>query len=271
MVPLVQAALINAAANKMSQPKQVTTGRSSADVQYEIYRTEQKRKRRRNTMYVIGGIAALYFGTKQVKKLIRNQTDKSDTIEVQLAKRLNIAMHPTGIRWLPDGTQESEVFTVAEEIAGRGIEYSEVQKAYQKIFGISLSEEFQSELDSKEYTKLLKIVSPEYALEKQRAKVYAGKIVITIKDAKLYKKSNSPVSFASIELNSVFSNAVTTGNIEFGINKTRFEIKALDSGKTIWMDSGDVGTISNIANIKIPLPDDSKSFLIGKGYKLYKI
>jgi len=273
MHPIIATALANKALN-MTEKKPAVTGRTAFDTELEIYNANRKQKRRLNLVKGIGITAGIILTIKGMKKVIKNQTDKDNSPEVQYAKRLRTAMSPSGVWWMPDGTNEKGIMAVAYEIADNPeVSYRDVQNAYKKLYGKPLSEHLESELDTDEYTEFLTVVSDDYNPENDRNRqsyVKYGKPVVTLKEASLYKTKDSYTRDRVIEKNSTFINVITTGRTEPESfwNQKRIELKKIGSNVTRWMNLDDVASIS--AEVQMPMSKAVQTQLKNKGIKLYK-
>lgn len=280
--PMITAAVIDKMGKKKEAKQQRTavTGRSAADVNLEIYEAEGRRKRKNNIAKGVGVIIGGFIVYKVGKKIISNITDRDDSPEVQYAKRIRVAMSPSGIWWIPDGTNEKAIMKVAREIAdNEDVDFSNVQTAYKRLYGKSLSKHLEGELDTPEYTKFLKIVSPDYDPEKDKERsdyFKYGKAILIINDTSLYKDKGSYGKLQTLQRNSIFTNAVTTGRewtvvdvVTGGIlfKQRRIEIKKVNGNTTRWLNAADIGT----KEIQMPMSQSLKNALTKKGFKLYQI
>ena len=280
--PIIAAAVIDKIGKKKETGSQKAnvTGRSSADVELAIYQEERKRKNKNNIAKGVGvvvGVGVLYFVGK---KIIRNVTEKDDSPKVQYAKRIRVAMSPSGIWWLPDGTNEKEIYEVAYDIADNSdVSFSDVQTSYKRLYGKSLSKNLESELDTPEYKKFLKIINPDYEPEKDKGRsdyFSYGKAVLIVNNTSLYKEKGSYTKLQTLQQNSIFTNAVTTGRewtvvdvVTGGLifKKRRIEIKKTGGNTTRWINAEDIG----VKEMPMPMTESYKKALIKKGFKLYKI
>ncbi len=248
-------------------------GRNADDVNLEIYKLEQKRKFRKNILIGLGITVGVLVSAKKIKKIIKNKTDKENTPDVQFAKRLRTAMSPSGVWWMPDGTDEKGIMEVAKDISNNSeVKFNNVQTAYKRLYNSSLSDDLQSELSTSEYTEFLSLTDDNYdpATDRKTQEYINNKLVITIKDAALFKEKNDTFSYRTIPQKSVFTNVVTTGRYEESgfINKKRIEVKKVDGNIVRWMNFDEIATVSG--SFEIPVTNTFAAKLKNKGYKLYK-
>ena len=266
------------AANKLADKNnnQIVTGRTQSDVELAIYQAERKRKSRNNIIKSVGVLAVVAVGYKLTKKVIRNRTDKDQSPEVQFAKRLRTAMSPSGVWWLPDGTDESGLMKVAYEIANNNdVQFYKVQSAYKKLYNETLSKHLESELDTNEYTKFLNIVGDQYNVDsdKENPVYYAsGKMILITKKTPMFKERDDYFSVQTLPKNSFFINAMTTGREKTMVDavtggaifkQKRIEIKKVKDSKTRWLDAEGIIT-------KAFTKENMLSYK-NSGYKAYKL
>ncbi len=270
--PIIATALANKVASKTDK-KVPVTGRTESDVQLAIYEAERKRSIRNNIAKFVVGTAIVFAGYKVTKKIIKNKSEQDQSPAVQYAKRLRVAMFPSGTTWLPDGTNETEIMNIAYAVSNDpAVSFSDVQKSYKKLYNDSLSVHLQKELNSKEYAKLLNVLSDYYEPEKDKEnpRYYSeGKMVVMTKESYLYKELYDVFSSQTLNKNSIFTNVVTTGRKEkvafmgYFNKQTRIEIKQVNGAKTIWLNADGVLTA----------PRTKENLLKYKnaGYKLYNL
>ena len=271
--PIIATALVKKAGN-MTEKKAPFTGRTESDVKLAVYETERKRKNRNNIAKGVIGLVVVVGGVKIVKKIIKNQTDKDNSPEVQYAKRLRTAMSPSGVWWLPDGTNEKGIIEVAYNIADNPeVQFRNVQTTYKKLYGKNLSEHLEQELDTDEYTEFLNIVSDEYnAGQDAENPTYfsKGKMIIFTEETPMFKEFGDYFSTQTLPKNSFFINAYTTGEIKVMVDVTgllwkqkRIEVKMLKSQKSWWVVADGILTdeLSNENLLKYK----------NKGYRTFKL
>jgi hypothetical protein len=221
----------------------------------------------------------LFFVTAKIIKAIRKsqaekQMGKNDA--VSQAQALRIAFNPSGIGWLSnvDTTEETTLWKIAEKI----VDIEEVAKQYNKLYGTSLYDDLQSELDGAEYEKFMRIVRKEVGESgtplMTGAFVETGKYVITTGDVVVRKTAEKDDGFLgtgaghnrlyypSIPAGVLIG--VTTGNqvMDYENDVLFLEVKVLrtDGTKTkayAWRGHVDIGTI---AELKQKYGDSIKAF-----------
>ena len=255
--------LLNKASSK-NKINEIVTGRNKSDVELEIYKAENRRKNNILVFKVFMGIALSYGSYRFGKKLIKNFTEKQQSPKVQYAKRLRVAMFPSGIKWLPDGTNEKEIKKVAYEIVNNPtVSFSDVQIAYKKLYSDSLSDHLQKELNSEEYGDLMKILSETYNPneDNNNPNYYTnGKMIVMSKDTDMYGDAMDIFAKQTLKKNSYFKNASTTGNtkkvafVGYFNKQTRIEIKQNNGNKTAWLNADGIKTLpftnENIAKFR---------------------
>jgi len=273
--PIVTSLIASKIAQKGEQKKPVT-GRTESDAEIALYRYEQKRKSRNTILKGIGAAVVIFGGIKISKKIIKNQTDKNNSPEVQYAKRLRTAMSPSGVWWLPDGTNEKGVMHVAYDISNDDtVRFRDVQNAYKKLYGKNLSANLEGELDTEEYTKFLSIVNDTYNADTDKENpVYfsQGKMLVFTEKTPMFKEREDYFSAQTLPKNSFFINATTTGREKTMVDvvtggaifkQKRIEIKIINGSKTMWVDAEGVITDTwnkeNLLNYK------------NKGYRAFKL
>jgi len=257
----------------VSEKKESVTGRTASDVELEIYKSENKRKTRNSIAKGVGIVGIIYGGYRVTKAIIRNKSEKDQSPVVQYAKRLRVAMFPSGTTWIPDGTNEQAIMDVAYEISNNStIDFSDVQNTYKKLYNHSLSDHLQKELDSNEYAKLLNVISKTYEpdKDKENPQYYsAGKMVVMTKKTDLYKELYDIFSSQTLDKNSIFINVVTTGRKEkvafvgYFNKQTRIEIKVSKGTKTVWLNADGI--------ITVPRTKENLLKYKNAGYKLYNL
>ncbi|MCF6183095.1 MAG: hypothetical protein L3J56_00470 [Bacteroidales bacterium] len=272
----VAASIIANKANKMTEKKTPVTGRTESDVKLALYEAERKRKTRNIILKSVGAAVVIIGGVKITKKIIKNQTDKNNSPEVQYAKRLRTAMSPSGVWWLPDGTNERGVMSVAFDISNDDtVRFRDVQNAYKKLYGKNLSEHLEGELNTDEYTKFLNIVSDTYNADTDKENpVYfsKGKMIVFTEKTPMFKNSSDYFSVQTLPKNSFFINATTTGKEKTMVDvitggaifkQKRIEIKLINGAKTMWTDAEgmitDIWSKENLLKYK------------NKGYRAFKL
>ena len=273
--PIVTSLIASKIAQKGEQKKPVT-GRTESDAEIALYRYEQKRKSRNTILKGVGAAVVIFGGIKISKKIIKNQTDKNNSSEVQYAKRLRTAMSPSGVWWLPDGTNEKGVMHVAYDISiDDTVRFRDVQNAYKKLYGKNLSAHLEGELDTEEYTKFLSIVNDTYNADTDKENpVYfsQGKMLVFTEKTPMFKEREDYFSAQTLPKNSFFINATTTGREKTMVDvvtggaifkQKRIEIKIINGSKTMWVDAEGVITDTwnkeNLLNYK------------NKGYRAFKL
>ena len=256
--------------------KQIVTGRTPSDLDLAFYQAEQKRKTRNYILKGVVGLVVVAGAYKIGKNIIRNHTDKDQSPEVQYAKRLRTAMSPSGVWWLPDGTDEKGLMKVVYEIANNPeVKFKDVQSSYKKLYNANLSTHLEGELNTSEYTKFLNIVGEEYNVEHdQDNPLYfsSGKMVVMTEKTSMFKEQGDYFSTQTFPENSFLINALTTGREKKYVdlvtggaifNQKRIEIKKVKDTKTRWLDAEGIITKSftkeNLLEYK------------NKGYKAYKL
>lgn len=263
-------------ASKMTEKKTPVTGRTASDVKLALYEAERKRKNRNTILKAAGAAVVIFGGIKITKKIIKNQTDKNNSPEVQYAKRLRTAMSPSGIWWLPDGTNEKGVMNVAYDISNDdNVRFRDVQNAYKKLYGKNLSEHLESELDTNEYTKFLSIVSDSYNADSDTENpVYfsKGKMLVFTEKTPMFREREDYFSAQTLPKNSFFINATTTGREKTMVDvvtggaifkQKRIEIKKINAAKTMWVDAE--GVLTDVWNKENLLKYKNK------GYRAFKL
>jgi len=273
--PVIKSLIASKIANKAEQ-KESVTGRTQSDVKLALYEAERRRKNRNTVLKGIGAAVVIFGGVKITKKIIKNQTDKNNSPEVQYAKRLRTAMSPSGVWWLPDGTNENGVFEVAYDIANdETVRFRDVQTTYKRLYGKNLSEHLEGELDTDEYTKFLNIVSDTYNSDTDNKNpVYfsKGKMLVFTEKTPMFKERDDYFSAQTLPKNSFFINATTTGREKTMVDvvtggaifkQKRIEIKIINGTKTMWADGEgvitDVWNKENLLNYK------------NRGYRAFKL
>jgi hypothetical protein len=263
------------ATDKRNQNR-IVTGRTKSDMDLAVYQAEQRRKTRNNILKGVVGLVVVAGAYKIGKNIIKNQTDKNQSPEVQYAKRLRTAMSPSGIWWIPDGTYEKGVYQVAYEIADNPeVSYKQVQKSYKKLYGKNLSEHLEGELSTDEYTKFLNIVDKTYNPEtdKDNPQYFSpGKMVVMTEKTSMFKEQGDYFSTQTFPENSFLINAMTTGREKTFVDlvtggsifkQKRIEIKKVKDSKTRWLDAEGIITKAftkeNLLDYK------------NKGYRAYKL
>jgi hypothetical protein len=260
---------------KAQKPK-AKSNATNADVKLAIYEAERRRKNRNTILKAVGATVVIFGGYKIGKNIIKNQTDKNNSPEVQYAKRLRTAMSPSGIWWLPDGTNEKGVFKVAYDIAAdETVRFKDVQNAYKKLYGKNLSEHLEGELNTQEYTKFLNIVDDTYngQTDKDNPSYFSqGKMVVFTEKTPLFKERDDYFSSKTLPANSFFINALTTGKEKTMVDmvtggmifkQKRIEIKMIGGSKTMWTDAE--GMITDVFNKENLLTYKNK------GYRPFKL
>jgi len=253
--PIVKAGvsmLLNKASSK-NKTNELVTGRNKSDVEIEIYKAENRRKNNILVFKIFLGVALSYGGYRVGKKIIKNFTEKQQSPKVQYAKRLRVAMFPSGITWLPDGTNENEIKKIAYEIVNNPtVSFSDVQTAYKKLYNDSLSDHLQKELNSAEYGELMQILSETYKPneDNNNPNYYShGKMVVMSKSTDMYGDAMDLFAKQTLKKNSYFKNATTTGKtkkvafVGYFNKQTRIEIKQNNGNKTAWLNSDGIRTV----------------------------
>lgn len=220
-------------------------------------RTPGNQKIITNVVKITAAIGLLYGASIIVKKILKNSTDTDSALDVQFAKRLQVAMFPSNQTWFPDGTNENEIFKIGYEIANNRIEFKEVQNSYKKLYNHNLNDRLQSELNSSDYAKFLKLVSPTYIADEDKDNpVYfnEGKIIYVTEKTAIFKNVGDYFSVATLPAYSYLSNALTTGNqrdyvdaVTGGLifKQKRVEVKHASSNLVRWLDAEFVKTMPN--------------------------
>jgi len=273
--PIVKSLIANKISNMKEQNIPVR-GRTESDLKLALYETDQKRKNRNNIVKGVFAVAIVFGGYKIGKNIIKNRTDKINSPEVQYAKRLRTAMSPSGVWWLPDGTNEKGVMSVAYDISNdETVRFKDVQSAYKRLYGKNLSEHLEGELDTDEYTMFLNIVSDTYNAETDKDNpVYfsKGKMLVFTQKTPMYKDRGDYFSAQTMPENSYLINAVTTGREKTMVDavtggaifkQKRIEIKVINGSKTMWIDAE--GTITNVWSKENVLSYKNK------GYRPFKL
>jgi len=256
-------------ASKITEKKPVVTGRTESDIKLEMYRAENKRKLKNNIAKGVAGFLIVFATYKVAKKIIKNNTEQNQSLDVQFAKRLRVAMFPSGQTWIPDGTNEKAILDVAYEIVNSSdVEFKDVQKSYKKLYNNSLSDHLQKELNSEEYTRFLTVISNTYNPDKDKENpvYYKEKMVVMTKETSFYHDWDDIYSKQKLKANSFFLNVVATGKVKkvalvgLFLKETRIEIKA-DNGKTRWLSADGIVTANNTV--------ENKNKLKKKGYTAY--
>ena len=261
-------------ASKLKQePKTIVTGRTKSDVELEIFKAESKRKNINTIAKGTGILVGAFILYKGAKLIIKNKTEKDQSPQVQYAKKLRVAMFPSGTTWMPDGTNEQAIMKVAYKIANNTeISFSDVQKAYKKLYNDSLSVHLQKELNSSEYEALLQVISNNYSPEKdtENPEYYAnGKMIIMTKSTSLYKDLYDVFESQNLKAKSFFINAVTTGNtkkvafVGYFNKQTRIQIKIVNKSKTVWLNADGI--------ITVPRTKENLLKYKNAGYKMYNL
>lgn len=111
-------------------------------------------------------LGALFLGYKLYKSIsqsildqkTKNAGDKVDSKDPNtaysaiLAQRAFAAFFPSGNTWLPDGTNESELYKIAGELYVRKIPFATFTSVYQKLYNRVFVNDLNEELNSNELT-----------------------------------------------------------------------------------------------------------------------
>ena len=111
-------------------------------------------------LLLAGGLLLSYhLGKKLVAEWQRSGAEKQadDSLEVQQAMLLRMAMNPSGISWMRtfDTTQVDKVLEIGQNITN----LDAVAKAYKDLYRDSLLADLQSELSSDQYQRFITLVS----------------------------------------------------------------------------------------------------------------
>lgn len=98
-------------------------------------------------------------GAKAVEKIRENNAnlniDKTGSKQIASveAQRLYAAFFPSGTTWMPDGTDEEIIFSVADSIRSNKTTWADLVNAYNSLFKRNLVSDLNDELDSSELSK----------------------------------------------------------------------------------------------------------------------
>jgi hypothetical protein len=208
MNPALISLATSIAADKLSK-KSPETGMTNPDLQFAIYKEEQKARRRKIALYTVGGLAVIIVGRKLYKDYKRRKSLNDQSPEAQIAREFQNAMHPSGLpKWIPDGTNEEKIFELARKIKESNLQFKDVASNYKNIYKDELMTELQNELDTDELTKFQSLLSTTETGESSE-NVY----IFTIAEGEFYKKpeDNFGLAFKSERL---ITNAKLTGVIK---------------------------------------------------------
>ncbi len=249
--------------------------RTKPNTELAIYNAEKRRQTRNNLLTGLGVLALGFAGYKGIKYIRANNANKDQSPQVQLAKRLRVAMFPSGTKWIPDGTNEVEIMKVAYEISNNTeLKFSDIHTSYKKLYNDNLSVHLQKELNSSEYAEFLKVVADTYkpADDNENPEYFAeGKLVSFTAETNYFEESGDYGKDGTMKKYSFFTNAVATGkqknyeDITGGIfwKKKRIEVKQINGSLSKWFNAEEIKTME--------FTEENKNSLKSRGYKGYKL
>lgn len=131
----------------------------------ELLLSAKYKKPRTYVLYGIGGLVVYFFVRGLIKKIRLNITERKsgEDENVQYAIVLKMAMNPSGSRWMRsfDGTNRNEIFNTAMKIDNM----TKVARAYKSLYGSSVYQDLQKELNITDYNKFIAILEEPRSVE----------------------------------------------------------------------------------------------------------